>query len=61
VNAIDIQGFKLERNYRGFHYVDPADFQPFIEWLRIEYKPGKHGDPCYPEFVNKTKRSEKCK
>lgn len=33
-NAIDIpKRFDLEKNRRGFHYVDPANFRLFLEWL----------------------------
>jgi Nucleotide modification associated domain 2 len=61
VNAIDIREFKLEKNCRGFHYVDRADFCPFVEWLEEKYKPGKYGEPCYREPVDKSNGSKRCK
>jgi len=60
-NAIDIRKFKLEKNFRGFHYVDPADFRRFVEWLERTYKPGKYGEPCYREPIDKSKGSKRCK
>lgn len=60
VNHIDIQEFKLEKNSRGFHYVDPADFCRFVEWLERTYKPGKHGEPCYREPADEPKGSKRC-
>jgi hypothetical protein len=56
-NAVDIQNYTLEKNSRGFHYVDPADFQPFVEWLEGG-KPGKHGEPRCRELVAKPKGSK---
>ena len=41
--------FKLEKNPRGFHYIHPEDFSPFLDWLKEKYKIGKQGDPCYQE------------
>jgi hypothetical protein len=58
---IDIREFKLEKNSRGFHYVDPADFSRFVEWLERKYKPGKHGEPCYREPVDQIKGRNRCK
>jgi hypothetical protein len=42
---IDISGFGLEANPRGFHYVEPAVFNRFREWLEEKYQPGIHGEP----------------
>ena len=61
-NAIDIpERFKhFEKKGPGFRYVDPADFRPFLEWLKKEYKPGKHGEPC-GKVVDGLKGGETCK
>jgi len=60
-NAIDIPKiFDLEKNCRGFHYVDPADFRPFLESLKREYKPGRHGEPC-GKVVDELKGGRRCK
>ena len=59
--AIDILKFKLEKNPRGFHCVDLAEFDRFREWLEAKYKPGIHGEPCYLQPVDKPKGSERCK
>jgi hypothetical protein len=56
--AIDVQKFNLEKNSRGFHYVDPADFCRFVEWLERTYKRGKRGEPCQP--FDKPKASKRC-
>jgi hypothetical protein len=60
-NAVDIHNFKLEKNSRGFHYVDPADFHPFVEWLERKHEPGKRGEPRAPKSSEKPKGSKKCK
>ena len=60
-NAIDIREFKLEKNSRGFHYIDPAEFCRFVEWLQRTYKPGTHGDPSYKESVDKLIGRKRCK
>ena len=59
--AIDIRKFELEKNHRGFHYVDLAEFERFRKWLEAKYKLGIHGEPCYPRPVDKTKGSERCR
>jgi hypothetical protein len=59
--AIDILKFKLEKNHRGFHCVDLAEFDPFLEWLEAKYKqPGIHGEPC-GKVADERKGSERCK
>jgi hypothetical protein len=58
--AKDIRGFKVEKNCRGFHYVDPADFRPFLEWLEKEYKLGKHGEPC-GKVVDESRGKTRCR
>lgn len=42
---IDISGFGLEANPRGFHYVEPIVFNRFREWLEGRYQMGIHGEP----------------
>jgi hypothetical protein len=60
-NAIDIpKRFDLEKNRRGFHYIDPANFRLFLEWLKRKYQSGKHGEP-WCKAVGKPKGSERCK
>jgi len=60
-NAIDIpERFHLEKNFRGFHYVDPEHFRSFLEWLREEYKPGKHGEPC-GKAADELKGNKRCR
>jgi len=60
-SAIDIpERFKhFEKKGPGFRYVDPAEFRPFLEWLK-KRRPGKHGEPCW-KAVDKQKGSEPCK
>lgn len=60
-NAFDIREFKLEKNPRGFHYVDPAEFGRFLEWLGTKkYEPGIYGEPC-GKVVDELKGSNRCK
>jgi hypothetical protein len=44
-NPVDISGFGLEANPRGFHYVEPVVFNRFREWLEGKHQPGKNGEP----------------
>lgn len=64
-NAIDIPGeFDLEKKGPGFRsHFDPEDIRRFVEWLEKEckYKPGKYGEPCYQEPVDKPRGSKRCK
>jgi len=50
----------FEKKGPGFRYVDPAEFGPFLEWLKKKSKPGKHGEPC-GKVVDKPKGGERCK
>lgn len=43
---VDISGFELEANARGFHYVCPVVFNRFRMWLEGKYQPGIYGMPC---------------
>lgn len=62
-NAIDIpEEFDLEKKGPGFRsHFDPEEICRFLEWLRTQSKMGKHGEPCYQEFVDKPKGSKTCK
>lgn len=60
-NAICIpKRFEIERNCRGFHYVNPRDFRAFLRWLEGRHKPGKHGKPC-GKVVDELKGTRRCK
>jgi hypothetical protein len=69
-NAIDIpkrfrlekpKGFRLEKKGPGFRsHFEPADILRFLEWLKRECKPGKHGKPC-GKVVDELKGSRRCK
>jgi len=52
-NAIDIpKRFDLEKNRRGFHYVDPANFRLFLEWLEEYTNQGNTGNRGARPLVN---------
>jgi len=59
-NAVDIREFRLERNPRGFHYVNGEDFRPFLEWLTSSFRQGIHGDP-HGMSLDEHERNKKCK
>ncbi len=61
-NAIDIPGkLDIEKKGPGFRsHFDPEDVCRFLEWLKKQSKPGKHGEPCQ-KVVDKPKRSKRCK
>jgi hypothetical protein len=62
-NAIDIpKEFDLEKRGPGFRsHFDLADIRRFIEWLEKTYRPGKHGEPCYQEPIDKLGGKRRCK
>ncbi len=48
--------FHLEKRGPGFRSdFDPADIRRFLEWLKKQSKPGKHGEPCYKALIEKPK------
>jgi hypothetical protein len=57
---VDISGFKLEKNPRGFHYIDSTEFNRFRKWLEAKYEPGIHGKPR-TQTTGKSKGSKICK
>jgi len=63
VDAIEIpKTFKLEKKGPGYRCnFDPAVICGFLEWLKIQSEPGKRGEPCYREPVDKQKGSKRCK
>jgi len=59
--AIEIPSkFRLEKNPRGFHYINPAEFRPFLKWLEANYRAGKQGEPCYRENTKGIKPCKSC-
>lgn len=62
-NAIEIpKTLKLEKKGPGYRSdFASADICRFLEWLTKQSEPGKHGEPCYREPVDKPKGSGRCK
>lgn len=63
-NAVDLpEQFSLEKQGPGFRKrVDCIDIDRFLEWLKGQSKPGKHGEPCCPEEpVGNPKGRKRCK
>jgi hypothetical protein len=56
--APDIEQFKLEKNPRGFHYVDEIEFERFRRWLESKFSVGVNGEPKSPkgQLWNEAKR-----
>lgn len=59
-DAPEIEGFNLEKNSRGFHYVDQAELNRLLQWLEQTYKRGKAGGPTSPSPAM-PKRCDLCK
>lgn len=56
------QEFDLEKKSRGFRCIsDQIAIRRFVGWLRKEFEPGKHAEPCYQERADKTKGNKRCK
>lgn len=52
----------LEKKGPGFRCdFDSAYIRRFVEWLKEHHRPGKHGEPCYQEPVDKSKGNKRCK
>jgi hypothetical protein len=56
--AIDIpKEFDIEKRGPAFRSrFSTSDISRFIEWLERSYTPGKHGEPCYRESVDRFSR-----
>jgi hypothetical protein len=50
--------FHLEKRGPGFRSdFDLADIRRFLEWLKKQSKPGKHGEPCNKKLAEEPKES----
>jgi len=60
--AVDIpKKFDLEKKGPGFRSnFDQKDILRFVEWLKKEHKPGKHGEPCF-KGIDELKGNRRCK
>lgn len=62
-NAIVIpENFKIQKKGPGFRRdFNQADIYRFLEWLKKQSKPGKHGEPCSPKLGERPNGNDRCK